>query len=206
MELFVQYSLYIISLVCIFVPFFGFGLAPPTIITAAVGVFAGNSYSLIVQKSILKHFIKDKKDSGKNGGIVPVLEETQKFIDKIENPAQAMKSSHAEEHHSDGEHGEHLKHHHIIPIPVYIGVLLVLLVGTVITVGAAQVDFGSMNTVIAILIATVKAAFVLAYFMHLKYDNMLNRVIFGSGFFFLMLLIAFSAADIFTRAQVTKAF
>jgi cytochrome c oxidase subunit 4 len=63
-----------------------------------------------------------------------------------------------------------------------------------------------MNTVIAMLVATIKASFVLAFFMHLKYDNLMNRVIFGSGFFFLMLLIAFSAADIFTRASVIKAF
>jgi len=200
MELFIQYSLYIISCVCIFVPFFGFGLGPPVIIGTAVSVFAGNAYALIAQKGILKNFIKDKKDSGQSGGLVPVLEEAQKLIDGIENPGSVMKK---EGHHGD-EHGEH--HHHIIPIPVYVGVLLVLLIGTVITVAVAHVDFGAMNTVIAILVATIKAAFVLAFFMHLKYDNMLNRVIFGSGFFFLMLLIAFSAADIFTRASVVKTF
>ncbi len=200
MELVVQYSLYIISLVCIFVPFFGFGLAPPTVITAAVGVFGGNAYALIVQQSILKNFIKDNKDNGSVGPLMPVLENAQKAIDSIENPGSAM----ARDHHEDGDH-DHGKHH-IIPIPVYVGVLLILLLGTVITVAVAQVDFGAMNTVIAMLVATVKASFVLAFFMHLKYDNMLNRVIFGSGFFFLMLLIAFSVADIFTRVAVVKSF
>ncbi|NBU96789.1 MAG: cytochrome C oxidase subunit IV [Spirochaetia bacterium] len=200
MELVVQYSLYIISMVCIFVPFFGFGMAPPTVITAAVGVFAGNAYSLIVQQGIIKNFIKDNKDGGKSSPLIPVLEEAQKAIDAIENPGLAMKNDHHGEGHN--EHGEH----HIIPISVYVGVLLILLLGTVITVAVAQVDFGAMNTVIAMLVATIKAGFVLAFFMHLKYDNLLNRVIFGSGFFFLMLLIAFSAADIFTRASVVKSF
>jgi len=64
MELFIQYSLYIISCVCIFVPFFGFGLGPPVIIGTAVSVFAGNAYALIAQKGILKNFIKDKKRFG----------------------------------------------------------------------------------------------------------------------------------------------
>jgi cytochrome c oxidase subunit 4 len=82
----------------------------------------------------------------------------------------------------------------------------VTLVGVAKPVAVAQVDFGAMNTVIAMLVATVKASFVLAFFMHLKYDNLLNRVIFGSGFFFLMLLIAFSAVDIFTRIAVVKSF
>ena len=200
MEQVVLYSLYIISLVCIFVPFFGFGLAPPTVITAAVGVFAGNAYSLVVQQGILKNFIKDNKDGGKPSPLLPALEEAQKAIDKIENPGLAMKEDHHEEGHHD--HGKH----HIIPISVYVGVLLILLLGTVITVAVAQVDFGAMNTVIAMLVATIKASFVLAFFMHLKYDNLLNRVIFGSGFFFLMLLIAFSAADIFTRVAVVKSF
>jgi len=201
MELAIQYSLYIISCVCIFVPLFGFGIAPPTVIGTALSVFAGNAYSLIAQQGILKNFIKDKKDSGASGGLIPILEETQKLIDGIENPGTAMK---AESHSHGHDHAE--GSHHIIPIPVYVGVLVVLLIGTAITVEVAQFDFGAMNTVIAMLVATVKASFVLAFFMHLKYDNMLNRVIFGSGFFFLMLLIAFSVADIFTRVPVLKAF
>jgi cytochrome c oxidase subunit 4 len=201
MDLVVQYGLYGIACVCIFVPFFGFGLGPPVVIGAALGSFIGNTYSLIAQQGILKNFIKDKKDSGTGGPILPVLEGAQKAIDGFENPGSAMKvEAHHDENHHEGEA------HHIIPIPVYVGVLLILLLGTVITVAVAQVDFGSMNTVIAMLVATIKASFVLAFFMHLKYDNLMNRVIFGSGFFFLMLLIAFSAADIFTRASVTKAF
>ena len=77
----------------------------------------------------------------------------------------------------------------------------ILLLGTIITVGVAQIDFGPWNTVIAMFVATVKASFVLLYFMHLKYDNAMNRVIFGSGFFFLLILFSFSIIDIITRVK-----
>ena len=96
--------------------------------------------------------------------------------------------------------------HHIIPIPVYAGVLGILILGTIITVGVAQIDFGAWNTVIAMFVATIKASFVLLYFMHLKYDNAMNRVIFGSGFFFLLILFAFSIIDIITRIKPVMGF
>ncbi|PKA02472.1 cytochrome C oxidase subunit IV family protein, partial [Leptospira ellisii] len=70
----------------------------------------------------------------------------------------------------------------------------------------AGIDFGAMNVIIAMAVATVKASLVLGYFMHLKYDTVLNRVIFGSGLFFLLLLFGFSAADIYTRFKVLISF
>lgn len=60
---------------------------------------------------------------------------------------------------------------HIIPYKVYVNVLLILLFLTIITVAASRVDFGSMNLVVALLIASVKAGIVGMYFMHLKYEN-----------------------------------
>ena len=89
--------------------------------------------------------------------------------------------------------------HHIVPFKTYLNILLVLLFLTVVTVAISRVDFGFLNTVIAMFIATIKATFVLAVFMHLKYDNMINRVIFGTGLFFLAVLFIFSIGDIFTR-------
>jgi cytochrome c oxidase subunit IV len=198
MELVINYGLYLIAGVCILVPFFGFGLGPPVVIKTALIVFFGNSYSQIAEQGLVKKAIDDNKNNpGGKKALVPILEKVQETIDKIEQPALRMKGESHDEHHGK---------HHIIPIPVYVGVLSVLLIGTVITVWVAQFDFGAMNTVIAMLVATVKASFVLGFFMHLKYDNMMNRVIFGSAFFFLFLLVAFSVADIWTRLPVTKSF
>lgn len=95
-------------------------------------------------------------------------------------------------------------HHHIIPFNVYIKIISILLVLTVVTVAAAQVDFGKMNTVIAMLIASVKAGLVLAYFMHLKYDDRLFLVAFFSAVFFLIVLYAFCWVDIYSRILETN--
>lgn len=89
--------------------------------------------------------------------------------------------------------------HHIIPFATYLKVFIALLVLTVITVAAARVDFGALNAVVAFAIASVKAGLVLAIFMHLKYDDKLNRVIIGSSVFFLIILWIFCILDIFTR-------
>ena len=97
-------------------------------------------------------------------------------------------------HHSD--------EHHIIPLPMYFKIFGALIVLTVITVLAAKVNFGAFNAVVAFGIASVKAALVLGYFMHLKYDNLMNRVIIGSGVFFLIVLWFFSILDLGTRVAV----
>ena len=70
---------------------------------------------------------------------------------------------------------------------------------TVITVAAAQFDFGILNVPIALLIASVKASFVALYFMHLKYEDAMTWVFATYPIFLLFLLITFSATDIFTR-------
>lgn len=101
----------------------------------------------------------------------------------------------AHQKHAQDPHAEH----HMIPFDVYIKVFLALIVLTVITVLAAQVDFGALNAVVAFGIASVKAGLVLAIFMHLKYDNLLNRVIIGSSVFFLIVLYFFCIVDEVTR-------
>ncbi len=100
-------------------------------------------------------------------------------------------------------HGQHANdahsEHHIIPFGVYMKVFSALIALTVITVLAARVDFGAFGAAVAFGIATVKAVLVLAYFMHLKYDNMLNRVIIASGVFFLIVFYFFCIVDEITR-------
>ncbi len=90
--------------------------------------------------------------------------------------------------------------HHIIPLKVYIAVAVSLFILTFLTVGAHNViPSGGFKTAIAFTIATVKAILVIGYFMHLKYDNMINKVVFGSAFFGLAVLFFFCALDIETR-------
>ena len=70
-----------------------------------------------------------------------------------------------------GHSSSHSELGHIIPRKTYITVLLTLFFLTFVTVAVSRVDFGVMNIVVAILIASVKATIVGLFFMHLKYEN-----------------------------------
>jgi len=106
--------------------------------------------------------------------------------------------------HKHGSHDSHGGHHghHIVPLKVYYTTLLALLVLTVITVGVSYVDFGStMNVVVALSIASLKASLVLLFFMGLKYDTILNRAYIMSSFVALAILIIICASDLWTRPK-----
>lgn len=89
--------------------------------------------------------------------------------------------------------------HHITPFNTYVKVLAALVALTFLTVIAHQMHLGSLAGPVAFAIAAVKAMLVMLYFMHLKYETTINRIIFATGFIFLALLFAISALDIFTR-------
>jgi len=93
---------------------------------------------------------------------------------------------------------------HIVPVKVYVTIFLVLLVGTTLTVVAAYIDFPwRLNTIVALTIATVKATFVVLYFMHVRYSTRLVWVIVVAAFFWMAILFAFTLADYFTRGWLS---
>ena len=93
----------------------------------------------------------------------------------------------------------HGTEHHIIPLQTYYKVFATLIFLTLVTVAASRVDFGAMNAIVAFAIATVKAVLVASIFMHLKYDDKMNRLIIVSAVFFLVVLWFFSILDELTR-------
>lgn len=85
-----------------------------------------------------------------------------------------------------GDHADVSKH-----VKLYMVVLGALLVGTILTVLASKVEMGgSMNLVVALLIAGVKATMVAAIFMHLKWEKSISIwwPLALCGFFFIVLL------------------
>lgn len=88
---------------------------------------------------------------------------------------------------------------------VYGAVLAGLLVLTVVTVAAAGFNFGSMNVVIALVIASMKASLVALFFMHLRWDKPVNAIIFVSSLFFLGLLLMMTLIDRGSRDNVIPA-
>jgi cytochrome c oxidase subunit IV len=89
------------------------------------------------------------------------------------------------------EHGSH----HIVTPAQYALVFVTLIVGTLITVGAAYVDLGWANPVIALFIACFKACVVILFFMHAKYQSRLIKLTIASGFFLFISLIAMTLSD-----------
>ena len=98
--------------------------------------------------------------------------------------------SHADPHASEGVG-------HVMPLKILIGVFLMLTILTVITVGASYIDFGSaqINLLVAMAIAVVKASLVVLYFMHLRYDNPFNAIIFVGCLIFVTLFMFLSLND-----------
>lgn len=112
-------------------------------------------------------------------------------------------ASHDEHDHGhDDGHGHEGGGHHVDPLWLYWGIFGSLLVMTVITVAASYVDFGAANTVIAVLIASVKAFLVAFFFMHLRHDKPFHTLVFTGGLLFLSFLFLFTLADQGTRNDV----
>ncbi len=100
-------------------------------------------------------------------------------------------------HHEDEGHVHHTK--------AYVLVWLALLVLTIITVWVSYFDFGEWNIFVAMLVATIKAALVCLFFMHLKYDNRMDQVTFISAFVFLAIFIGLTLSDTMDRPKVLEA-
>ena len=93
-------------------------------------------------------------------------------------------------------------HAHISSVPFYVAVFLGLLVLTGVTVGQSYVDLGKLSIIIVILIATMKASLVVTFFMHLKYDNKFNALIFLSALLFIGVFFAYTLNDTDRRGDL----
>jgi cytochrome c oxidase subunit 4 len=66
--------------------------------------------------------------------------------------------------------------HHIVSYRTYGLILLLLLVLTAVSVAVTQIELTKWSTAVALLLAATKTSFVLAVFMHLKFDQRIFRV------------------------------
>ena len=66
--------------------------------------------------------------------------------------------------------------HHIVSYRTYGLILLVLLVLTAVSVAVTQIELTKWGTPVALLLATAKTSFVLAIFMHLKFDQNIFKI------------------------------
>lgn len=107
-------------------------------------------------------------------------------------------TSHAHSHGSEHREGYDFAH----PFPVWglLAVFFALTILTILTVAQASFDLGSLDVIITMVIATIKATLVMLFFMHLAFDKPFNLIIFLSSFVFVALFIMFTLTD----AQMTS--
>ena len=92
---------------------------------------------------------------------------------------------------------------HIVPTRVYYLIFAALMVGTYLTVQAAFIDLGPLNTVVALAIACAKAVLVVLFFMHVKYSTRLTWAVVVGSVFWLGILLALTFSDYLTRSWRT---
>lgn len=105
-------------------------------------------------------------------------------------------------HHEPGahtsSHGDGHDHGlaHTTPVSLLFGILAALLVLTIATVAVTSIDLGAQgNLIVAMLIATIKAALVCTFFMHLLWDKKFNTVLFLTSVLFLILFLSMAVTD-----------
>ena|SRR5678815_1250970 len=100
------------------------------------------------------------------------------------SPAHSAAPAHG---HGHGSHGHgHGAHDVAKEVRKYLLVFGALLVGTILTVWASYINFGtaSANIIVALVIATIKATLVAGFFMHLIDERKLIYGVLGATVFF----------------------
>lgn len=109
--------------------------------------------------------------------------------------------SHPSPSHGHG-HDDGAVHAHVSSSFFYMAVFGALICLTIATVGQSYVDLGKMNLAVVILIASLKASLVVSFFMHLRWDNKFNALMFISGVLFIGVFFAYTFNDTEHRGEL----
>ncbi|MAY82159.1 MAG: hypothetical protein CL930_15435 [Deltaproteobacteria bacterium] len=90
--------------------------------------------------------------------------------------------------------------HVVTPVWVYVVTYLVLLVLTGVTVGVSELGMVQRKAIIAaVIVASMKAGLVIAWFMHVKDGPRMHRLILVTSTFFVLIFVTLTMADLSTR-------
>ena len=90
--------------------------------------------------------------------------------------------------------------HHVSPKREYYIVFAWLMALLIVTVLAAQIPgMGTVGTLIAYIIASVKGILIIMYFMHVRYSSRLTWVFAGASFLWLGILLVMTMGDYVAR-------
>ncbi len=97
-----------------------------------------------------------------------------------------------------------MSEHHIVSPKVYFTIFSVLMICTVLTVFAAEVDlnkyFSGLNIIVALTIAVFKASLVVLFFMHGKYSSKRTQLVIIASVFWLAIMLFMTMSDYVSRS------
>jgi cytochrome c oxidase subunit 4 len=84
-------------------------------------------------------------------------------------------------------------------IKPYVQTTVALFALLVVTVAAAYINLGPLNTVAAMAISLTKAVLIVFFFMHVRRSDPLIRLFVAAGFFWLGIMLTLTLSDFLTR-------
>lgn len=84
---------------------------------------------------------------------------------------------------------------HITEYKVLTRVVLILMFLTFLTITVTSFHLGAFSVTVALLIAGVKGFMILTYFMHLKYESLLLRILVGMIFVLYAIIVLITFVD-----------
>lgn len=144
----------------------------------------------------------DPVGSVKTVETMPTKDEAEELQMRADGPPDEPKAgappAYGADHHAHDAHGDGHDHGlaHTTPVWLLFAILSALLVLTVATVAVTSIDLGAQgNLIVAMIIATIKAALVCTFFMHLLWDKKFNLVLFLTSVLFLILFLSMATTD-----------
>ena len=92
---------------------------------------------------------------------------------------------------------------HVVPRKTYLWVWVGLMLLMVATAGISRIDLGEWSTVVALVIAVIKALLVILFFMHVRYESSkITWIVVIAGFFWLGILLSLIMTDYLSRTII----
>ncbi|MBK5292832.1 MAG: cytochrome C oxidase subunit IV family protein [Acidobacteriia bacterium] len=93
---------------------------------------------------------------------------------------------------------------HVTPKKTYFAVFGTLMALTALTVAAATVDLGGLNTVVALAIAGCKAGVVIWFFMEVRHARPMTRLTVAAGILWLVIMLILLSSDYISRGWLGR--
>ncbi len=92
-----------------------------------------------------------------------------------------------------------IAHAHDPRYGINVMIWITLLSLTVITIAVAGLDLGNYTLLVAMFIAAIKSGFVINYFMHIRFEDLLFKLFIAGVIMVLLVIFVLTALDVFLR-------